>query len=103
MVSPPRVDELRESRRGRQVLIHMYQIYWLINEFKTKTYIGFTDDINKRIIKHKNNQVKTTQNFGKFRVFILENIDNLFLARQREKYWKSSAGRKKLKIDFEKI
>ncbi len=81
----------------------MYTIYWIINENFTKTYIGFTNDIKLRIHYHKSNKVRTSENFGKFRIFALEKVNALEDARNREKYWKSCAGRKKLKIYFKKI
>lgn len=79
----------------------MYSIYLLISETGDKSYVGFTNDIGKRIRKHKDKQVKSTKYFGKFRCFIIENIDNIREARIREKYWKSCAGRKKLKYLFD--
>ncbi|MCX6765851.1 MAG: GIY-YIG nuclease family protein [Candidatus Moranbacteria bacterium] len=79
-----------------------YVIYWLVSENKKKTYIGFTDDIKRRIKEHRNKKVKTTRDFGNFKVFILENIQNENEIEIREKYWKSCAGRKKLKKLFEK-
>lgn len=78
-------------------------IYWLISENFQETYIGFTDNINKRVKEHKNKKVKTTKNFGRLRCFKIEGVKNLQEAKKREKYWKSSAGRKKLRDYFKKI
>ena len=75
----------------------MYVIYFLVNESKDKTYIGFTNDISKRIKMHFSGNVRTTENFGKFEYFILERVDNLEEAIKKERYWKSCAGRKKVK------
>lgn len=72
-------------------------IYWLIAESKDKTYVGFTDDLKRRIQEHKNCKVKTTKNFGNFKVCILDGASSIIEARHLEKYWKSSAGRRKLK------
>jgi putative endonuclease len=80
-----------------------YVIYWLLSENKDKIYIGFSDDIKRRIIEHKSGKVKTTKGFGKFRCFKLEEIENIEKTRNREKYWKSATGRKKLKKYFEEI
>ena len=84
----------------------MYKIYLLISEDNKKTYIGFTDDINRRINEHRKQKVKTTKNFGKFRIIILEELketDNTQDARHKEKYWKSGAGRNKVKIIFKNM
>jgi len=54
-------------------------------------------------MQHKDKRVISTKDFGKFNVYIIEKIDCLLHALKREKYWKSCAGRKKLKILFNKI
>ena len=81
----------------------MYLIYWLINESNDKTYIGFTDNIDNRIKKHETGDVKTTKDFGKFKCYTLEKVETEEKAVIRERYWKSCAGRKKLKLLFDKI
>ena len=81
----------------------MFKVYWLISEDKKKTYVGFSDNIEKRTKEHVSRQVKTTREFGKFKCYVLESVDDLESARRRERYWKSSAGRKKLKEYFDKI
>jgi putative endonuclease len=81
----------------------MYIIYWLIDFDNNKTYVGFTDDLKKRIADHKYGKTKTTRKFKISKVYILERVETLELARKREKYWKSAAGRRKLKEKFSKI
>ncbi len=78
----------------------MYSIYWLVDETKTRTYVGFSDDLFRRLSEHKNGKVKTTKNFGAFQYKILEEVQTENEARQKELYWKSCAGRKKLKKLF---
>jgi putative endonuclease len=80
-----------------------FVIYWLISELRDKIYVGFSDNIQSRLLQHRRQQVKTTKSFGKFRSYILERVDDLDKARIREKYWKSAAGRRKLKEYFKKI
>ena len=75
----------------------------MINETRDKTYIGFTSNLERRIKEHKNKKVKTTKNFKNFSVIKLEEISDIKNARQREKYWKSGAGRKKLKNIFKMV
>ncbi|MDP3042886.1 MAG: GIY-YIG nuclease family protein [bacterium] len=78
-------------------------LYWLVsNDFKY-TYIGFTDNIKRRIIEHQRGKVKTTKSFNGFRCFVIEKVITIQETRKREKYWKSAAGRKKLKEYFNKI
>jgi predicted GIY-YIG superfamily endonuclease len=77
-------------------------IYLLINENKNRTYVGFSDNIKRRITEHRNKKVKTTKDFGKFTYKILEKFNDIKLARDAEKYWKSSSGRRKIKDIFKK-
>ena len=75
-----------------------YFIYLLTSQDKQKTYVGFTDDLESRMKKHKNKGVRTTKYFGSFDWMVLEKVlPNESLAREAEKYWKSAAGRKKIK------
>ncbi|MDP3900195.1 MAG: GIY-YIG nuclease family protein [bacterium] len=80
-----------------------YIIYWLISENQKNSYVGFSHDISSRLLYHKKGKVKSTQDFEKFRCFHLEDVDTLQKARNRECYWKSAVGRKKLKRYFDKI
>ena len=79
----------------------MYYIYLLINETSDKTYIGFTDNVERRIREHRNKKVKSTKNFGKFKGYIINKTNSIKQAREKEKYYKSTSGRRKLKIFFE--
>jgi putative endonuclease len=81
----------------------MYIVYWMINENKNKTYVGFSDNIKRRIKEHQSGKVKSTKKFGKFKIYKLEEVENVIKARKREKYWKSSTGRKRLTILFKTI
>jgi len=81
----------------------MFYIYFLISEKKDKTYIGFTNNLYHRIdLYHRKCRVKSTRNFGNFMVKILGTTQNILDAKKLEKYWKSKAGRNKLKKFFNK-
>ena len=81
----------------------MFTVYLLISNDYKKTYIGFSDDIKRRVKEHTKGKVKTTKNFNGFRCFNLEEVDDIITAREKEKYWKSHAGRVKLKKYISKI
>jgi len=77
-------------------------IYLLINESKDKTYVGFSDNIERRVLEHRGKKVKTTKDFGGFTYKVLEKVSDIRLAREAERYWKSSSGRKRIKDIFKK-
>jgi len=77
-------------------------IYLLISEKKDKTYVGFSDNIERRIAEHRGKRVKTARDFGEFTHEVLEKTEDLRLARDAEKYWKSSSRRKRIKDIFKK-
>jgi len=78
----------------------LYSIYFLISQDGKRTYVGYSGDFKKRLRQHRNKAVKTTVNFGRFQWQILETVDSVPGARKKERYWKSAAGRKKLKTLF---
>ncbi len=78
-----------------------YYIYFLINEMQNKTYVGFTDNLKNRIKQHRNKEVYSTKNFGNFKAYLIDKAKTPQGGRKKEKYWKSSAGRKKLKKIFD--
>ncbi len=80
-----------------------FVVYWLISEDYQKTYVGYSEDFDRRVVEHQRSAVKTTKNFGKFKYRILEEVNNLAEAIVRERYWKSHAGRKKLAVLYKQI
>ena len=81
----------------------MYYVYWLINETKNKTYVGFTDNLERRIKEHRRKKIKSTKNFVNFQAYKIDKADTISEARKKEIYWKSKSGRKKLKKLFNTI
>jgi putative endonuclease len=78
----------------------MYKVYILQSLKDRRTYVGFTDNIGKRLKEHNSGKVAATCNRRPFKIIYLENVDNFKDAKERELYWKSGAGRRKLKHYF---
>ena len=79
----------------------MFYIYFLISEDKSKTYVGFTEHVYDRMeLYHRKGKVRSTRSFGNFLVHIIDTASNSIEARRLEKYWKSKAGRNRLKKFF---
>lgn len=64
----------------------------------TRTYIGYTSNLENRLNKHNTGQVKSTKHRRPLRLLFTENFQTAQEAKKRELWWKSGAGRRKLKI-----
>lgn len=74
----------------------MYIIYVLQSD-DGRLYKGMTNNLHRRLEEHKKGGTKTTKKFTGIKVVYQETQKSRFLARKREKYLKSAAGRKFLK------
>lgn len=77
-------------------------VYVLQSLKDNRTYIGSTNDFSRRLKQHNSGQVKSTKHRTPFNVLFTEEFKTLREARKREIWWKSGAGRRKLKEYFEK-
>jgi putative endonuclease len=78
----------------------MFSVYILQSGKDKRTYVGFCKNINLRLHEHNSGKVKATKHRRPFIILFMEEANNLSEAKQREKYWKSGAGRRKLKYFF---
>ncbi|HRZ95032.1 MAG TPA: GIY-YIG nuclease family protein [Candidatus Moranbacteria bacterium] len=62
-----------------------------------KTYIGSTDDLKRRLAQHEKGKVESTKNRLPMELIYQENYNLLAEARYMERYYKSCAGRKKIR------
>lgn len=74
-----------------------YYIYLLQSVKTQKWYTGYTKNLRKRFIQHENNESPYTKGRGPFRLIYYEACLNEFDAKARERYLKSSMGRRYLK------
>ncbi|MEK7168957.1 MAG: GIY-YIG nuclease family protein [Patescibacteria group bacterium] len=76
----------------------MFYVYILRSINFQKTYTGITFDLTKRIKAHNSGgSGKYTQRYKPWEIIYSELSENSIQARKREKYLKSSAGRKWIK------
>ena len=74
----------------------MYYVYALRSLKDREFYVGFTKDINKRLAAHNNRQVQTTRNRIPFEIVYYEASRNINDAIKREKYLKTTYGKRYL-------
>ncbi|MBK9098578.1 MAG: GIY-YIG nuclease family protein [bacterium] len=75
-----------------------YFVYILKSMNDEKTYIGMTNDIERRLKEHNSGKNIYTKKYTPWEVIYKEVVADRASARKREKYFKSAAGRRKLKI-----
>jgi len=71
-----------------------YYVYILKSEMKEITYVGITNDIERRLNEHNSGKSKFTKAFIPWKIIYHENFSTRKDAREREKYLKSAAGRR---------
>lgn len=81
----------------------MYFVYILKSLKDKKTYVGYTSDIEQRLELHNSGRVISTKHRKPLELLFLEKFETSKEAKQRELWWKSSVGRKKLKEFFVRI
>ena len=75
----------------------MYIVYILQSAKDKRTYVGYTDNFKKRFNQHNSGQVKSTKFRAPLKLLLKEEFESLTDAKKRELWWKSGAGRRKLR------
>jgi len=74
-----------------------YFIYVLYSKSADKTYVGFTNDLNRRLKEHNKGDTKSTKSRRPFKLIYYEAHTSEEDARRREKYFKKDKGKSTLK------
>ena len=75
----------------------MYTVY-VLRDNNNHYYKGMTNNINRRLREHKIGKTKTTKKMNGLKLVYSEEYNTRIEARKKEKYFKSAAGRKFLKL-----
>ena len=76
----------------------MYYVYILWSKEDKKFYIDYTEDLDRRIQEHKNGQCHTTLRMKKPTLVFYEMFQSQIDAKRREEYFKTTKGKKTLKL-----
>ena len=79
----------------------MYYVYILQSLKDGKTYVGYTSDIEQRLKRHNSGTVAATKHRRPLKLLISEQFETVQQAKKKELWWKSGAGRRKLKEFFD--
>jgi putative endonuclease len=75
----------------------MFFVY-IIQDDSNKLYKGFTNNLERRIHEHNTGGTKTTSKSKNWKLIYSETFEEKNDAIKREKYFKSAAGRRFIKI-----
>ncbi|OGI21249.1 MAG: excinuclease ABC subunit C [Candidatus Moranbacteria bacterium RIFCSPLOWO2_02_FULL_48_19] len=75
----------------------MFYVYILRSKKDTKLYVGFTQDLKRRISEHNGGSAESTKTRRPLELLCYEAYNHKEEAERREKYLKSSDGKKDLR------
>ena len=75
----------------------MYFVYVIQSKIDNRLYVGFTDNLERRIGEHNSGKTKSTKAYIPWELVYFESVENRIDARKREKYFKSGYGKEQLK------
>jgi len=78
----------------------MHTVYILQSLKDNRTYVGSTDNFERRFKQHNSGLVKSTKYRIPFKLLLKEEFNTGSEAKKREIWWKSGVGRRKLKGFF---
>jgi putative endonuclease len=79
----------------------MWSVYVLCSERIRRSYVGCSADVDGRLRVHNAGQVRATRGGTPWRLGYTEAVGTYLEVRRRERYYKSAAGRRRLKTIFE--
>ncbi len=74
-----------------------YYVYVLKSEKDNMNYVGYTNNLKKRVSEHNEGKVESTKNRLPLKLIYYEGCLNQLDAIKREKYLKSSWGKRYIK------
>ena len=80
-----------------QYSLMYYYTYVLKSNIDNKLYIGWTDNLQKRLAEHRSGQIQSTRSRRPIELVYYEACRDLKKAIAREKYFKTGFGRRFLK------
>ncbi len=75
----------------------MFFVYAIKSEKDGRIYVGFTNNLERRILEHNQGKTKSTKGYVPWVLVYRETVDTMEIARKREKYLKSGIGIKIIK------
>ena len=80
-----------------------YYVYCIKSNRKNWLYVGMTNDIDRRIRQHQAGYSKSTAHYRPFKLIFKERYPDSNTARAREKYLKTSSGKRYIRVKYDII
>ena len=80
-----------------------FNVYAIVSEKDGIIYVGIANDCQVRLKEHNSGKSKYTSGHIPWRLFYSEFVGDSALARAREKYFKTAAGKRRLKTILESV
>jgi len=81
----------------------MFFVYAIKSLNKDYTYVGLTDHVIRRFHQHNNGYEKTTKPYRPFLLIFSMEFPDRVSARDKEKYYKTANGKRKLQNIYNEI
>ncbi|MBS1625332.1 MAG: GIY-YIG nuclease family protein [Bacteroidetes bacterium] len=82
----------------------MYKVYILYSRLYDKTYVGFSSDVDQRLISHNLPQNKGyTKRFQPWNLVYTEPYETKAQAMEREKHFKTGRGREEIQAILSRL
>ena len=75
----------------------MFTVYAIKSRIKNYIYVGMTQYLDERLLRHNSGHERTTKPYLPFKPIYTEKLPTRVAARKREKYFKSGVGKEFLK------
>ncbi len=75
----------------------MFFVYVLRSTINGHFYVGMTQDVSNRLMRHNRGDNKSTKAHRPWELFFFEEVDTREAARKREVYLKSGTGKEYIK------
>ena len=87
---------------GRNIPLFMYKVYALKSIANEWIYVGMTTDIDRRVRDHNSGYNRSTKSKAPFLILFIEEYSDSISAREREKYLKTTSGKRYIRKQFVK-
>ncbi len=75
-----------------------YYVYVLFSQKDKQLYVGYSADVKRRLMEHNAGKSKSTQSRTPLALIFYEYYSNMEDAKRREMYFKTTFGKKALKV-----